>query len=131
MFPLAGSEFPTSGETLAKSIRDALADVFTLPKGDATVRAEGGTYPAIDRLRIDLDGATVRTKTPPRKPKATAGRQPGVTVGRLDVQGHPIRYEQSAVDLDLTAADVRLDYARDDAGRPLLVLAAAGDGRVA
>lgn len=130
MFPLAGKEFPTSSESLAQSIRDALADVFTLPKGDATVRAEGGAYPAIDRLRIDLDGATVRATTPPQKPKAPAGRQPGVSVGRLDVQGRPIRYQQSAVDIDLTAADVRLDYARDDAGRPVLVLAAAGDGRV-
>src|SRR5436190_22975153 len=121
MFPLAGKAFPTSAEQLARGIHDALADVFTLPKQDRTVTASGGSFPAIQLLKVDLDGATVRATELPPKPKPTGGRERGVTVDRFEVTGRPIRYQQSQVNLGVTADGVALDVARDASGQPLLV----------
>jgi len=129
MFPLAGKAFPTSGEALSKAISDALGDVFTLPKKDKTVTVSGGDYPAIKKLTIDLDGATVSATEPPPKPKPTGKREEGITVDQLEVSGHPLRYENSKLDLGLKAKGVKLDFAKDKKGQPLLVLADAREGQ--
>ena len=65
MFPLAGTNFPVSSDELASSIRDALADVLTLPKNASAVTAEGGKFPVVKKLTVNLNGAVVRaTKSP-------------------------------------------------------------------
>jgi hypothetical protein len=129
MFPLAGKTFPKTLEELTTAIHGALADVFDLPQADKTVKATGGDYPTIKKLSIDLDGATVRAKEPPPKPKPAGKREPGVTVGQLEVSGHPIRYENSKLEIDLKAKGVKLDFAKDKNGHPLLVLTDAEDGQ--
>ena len=50
MFPLTGKNFPDSAEALASAIRDALAQVLTLPKKDSAVTVEGGRFPKIKKL---------------------------------------------------------------------------------
>ncbi len=130
MFPLAGKSFPKSADELAGAIRDALAQVLTLgAKGDA-VSADGGTYPSIKKLKVNLNDAQVSAKDPPPKPQPTGKREPGIEVGQLEVVGKPIKYEQNKLELELKASGVKFDFARDKKGQPLLVLADAKDGHV-
>jgi hypothetical protein len=130
MFPLAGKEFPKSPDELQAAIRDALAEVMTLPEKGNVVAVEGGRFPAIKSLKIDLSGATVKANEPPPPPQPKGKRQPGISVGGLQVIAHPIRYEKSHADFDLSAEDVSFDFARDAKGNPLLVLSDAKSGEV-
>jgi len=129
VFPLAGKSFPTSSDELAEAINGALAEVLTLDDDDA-VSAEGGKFPSIKKLKINLNNASVSAAEPPPKPKPTGKREPGVQVDQLEVVGKPIRYEQNKLELELKASGVKFDYGRDKKGNPLLVLADAKDGRV-
>ena len=129
MFPLARNDFPSSIEELVTGISDALAEVLTLPKPGSAVTASG-SFPNVKQLRINLDGASVNVKEPPPKPTPVGKREPGIEVDQLEVSGHPIKYEQSRLDLDLKARGVKLDFARDANKKPLLVLSDAREGRV-
>lgn len=128
MFPLAGKSFPKTGDELADAIRGALDDVFTLGDADAAVKITGDDFPEIKKLLIDLDNAQVSATQPPAKPVAVGKRSGGITVGQLEISGHPIRYEKSKVDVGLKAKGVKLEFAKDKGGHPLLVLADAADG---
>jgi hypothetical protein len=130
VFPLTGKDFPSSSEELATAIADALTEVLTLPNKEKVVTVSGGAFPHIRQLRINLDGASVSVTEPPPKPKPAGKREPGIEVDQLDVSGHPIRYEQSKLDLDLHAKGVKFDFARDKNKKPLMVLADAREGRV-
>jgi hypothetical protein len=130
MFPLSGSDFPTSIDELKSAIRGGLSEVLTLTNPDSAIRIEGGAWPALDRMTIDLNDATLRITQPPPKPKAKDDRQKGITVERIEVLGHPIRYGRSAADLGLSAGNVRLDFAHDQNGRALLLLGDATDGHI-
>src|SRR5947209_4274292 len=113
MFPLAGKDFPSSSDELTSSIHDALAGVLRLPDGDSTVIAQGGRFPTISKLTVNLDGASVIGKEPPPKPEPVGKRLPGIEVGQLEVSGQPIRYEKSKLDLVIKSKQVRLDFGRD------------------
>jgi hypothetical protein len=130
VFPLAGKDFPTNIKELASGIRDALAEVLTLPKKEDAVTAVGVGFPQVKTLKINLDGASVSATEPPPKPQPTGKRESGIEVDQLEVSGHPILYEKSKLDLDLTAKGVKLDFARDKSKKPLLVLTDAREGRV-
>ena len=130
MFPLAGKDFPTSAAELEEAISRALGQVLTLAKQDEAVSVEGGTFPKIGKLKINLTNAAVSATEPPPKPKPTGKREPGVSVEQLEVVGKPIKYEQNKLDLELKASGVEFDFGRDKKGQPLLVLADAKDGHV-
>lgn len=130
MFPLTGKNFPDSAESLAAAIQGALAEVLTLPKKDSAVSAEGGKFPKVKRLTINLTNAVVSAAEPPPKPKPTGKREPGVEVEQLEVVGQPIKYEQNKLDLSLSARGVKFDFGRDKKGQALLVLADAKSGHV-
>jgi hypothetical protein len=130
MFPLAGDDFPTTAEDLGTAIEDAIRDVFSLPKSAGVTVTGGAKFPDIKQVSIDLSGAKLSATEPPPKPIGVGKRNPGPTVGRLEVTGHPILYEQTKLDLDLHATGLRFDFDRDKGGRPLLVLAAAEEGHV-
>ena len=130
MFPLAGKTFPTSQAELAQQIRDAMNDVLTLPKKGESVTAEGGSFPSVKKLKINLNGASVSATEPPPKPKPTGKRQPGIEVEQLEITGHPIQYESRKLELDLKGKGLRFDFGRDKKGQPLLILADAEEGHV-
>jgi len=129
MFPLAGRECPATPDQLAAAIGGALAQVFTLA-GQPAVTVAGDALTAIAKLSLNLDNAILKTGELPPRPQGVGDRRPGATVDRLDVAGHPIRYQGAALDFGLTARNVRFDFDRDSAGQALLVLADAADGTV-
>ena len=130
MFPLAGKTFPKTADDLTTAIQDALADVLSFPKKGGGVKATGGDFPDIKTLKVDLSDATVNVNDPPPVPKPKGKRTPGITVGQLDVTGHPVYYEKSKADLELKAKGLTFDFAHDAKGNALLVLTDAKDGHV-
>ena len=130
MFPLAGEDFPKSSEDLACAIRDALAEFLSLPDRTEIVVVEGGVFPEVDHVKVDLTNAIVTIDAPPPVPMPQGKRTPGITVGRLDVLGQPIRYQDARANFDFSASEVRFDFARDRAGKAILVLADAATGHV-
>ena len=130
MFPLSGKTFPTSKEELAQQIRDAMDTVLTLPKKGEPVVAEGGSFPSVKKLKINLNGASVSATEPPPKPKPSGKREPGIEVDQLEITGHPIQYESRKLELDLKGKGLRFDFGRDKKGQPLLILADAEEGHV-
>ena len=130
MFPLAGKAFPTSADELAEAISGALGQVLTLAKKDGAVSAEGGKYPSIKKLKINLNNAAVSATEPPPKPKPTGKREDGISVDQLEIVGKPIKYEQNQLELELKASGVKFDFGRDKKGQALLVLADAKEGHV-
>jgi len=129
VFPLAGKDFPENAAELTDAINDALAQVLTLANGSA-VTADGGKFPSVKKLKINLNNAQVSAAEPPPKPKPTGKREKGITVDQLEVVGKPIKYEQNELELELSASGVSFDFARDKKGQPLLVLTDAKDGHV-
>lgn len=130
MFPLAGKKYPNSADELAGSIREALSEVLSLPKNGSAVVLEAPKYPAVKKMRVDLDGARVHAATPPPPPKPTGKRQPGISVSQLEVTARPIKYETSKVDVQLKGTGLEFEFAKDKKGGPLLVLTDAEDGQV-
>jgi hypothetical protein len=133
VFYLSGHDFPQSAQDLESSLQAALRTIFTFPPGESgSVRVEGGTFPEVNRIRVDLSGASVVDgRRPPPKPVGVGQPQPGVRASQLEILGHPVRVRGAGVSLGLNAGDVLFDYDRDREGRPLLLLAAAESGRVA
>lgn len=131
MFTLSGTAFPTNVDDLKSAIRGGLSEVLTLSNPQNTVQAEGGMWPALDRLTINLNDSTLCVTQPPPKPQPRDDRQPGITVKQLEVLGHPIRYGRSAADLALSATGVALDFAHDQSGQVLLLVKDAAEGRIA
>lgn len=130
MFPLSGTAFPKSADELAAALRGSLVEVFTFPDANSVVKIDGANWPVMERVVVNMSGATVRIAEPPPKPEPVGLREPGISVGQLAILGHPVRYQQSKCDLELTARNVRFDFARDAAGKALLVLTDATDGHV-
>jgi hypothetical protein len=128
MIPLGGELIPAGAAELADALRAGLRQLFALPDERAAVAVEGDRYPAADRLRIDLSGATVAPRGRPPEPVGEEPSQPGPGFRRLEVVAHPLRYQAAALDLHLTAADARFQFDRDRTGRPWLTLTAARDG---
>jgi hypothetical protein len=124
MIPLGGNDFPTTPAELADALRIALREYVLLPDEQSAVTAD------TDRLRIDLTGGTTLTPSGPADTSGVGQTQPGPACRSFDVLAHPIRAEGTNIHFDLTATDVRFNFDRNRAGRPVLTLAGATDGRV-
>jgi hypothetical protein len=129
MFYLAATEFPTTSETLAQALTSTLRELFTLPAGREPARVVG-QFPGLEEVRIDLNQAAVRTRQVPPKPVGTDQVQTGPTVQRLVIEGQPMFLEDAALQFNLAAEDVRLDFGRDSTSRPLMLLGQARQGQV-
>lgn len=127
MFTLMTDRLPQTHQDLAKAMTGALASAAALANPQA-VTVEGGVYPNVDRIQVDLSGA--RFKSPP--PRHAASGQPvsSVTAASLDVRGKPIIYLNASAAFELSARQVKLEVAPDAAGKLGLVLNDAADGTI-
>lgn len=131
MFPLAGKKFPHSVEELESSINKALSQVFDLRKKQAAgAEVKGAELSHVKLVAVDLDDAAVSAREPPPKPVGIGKREPGPHVDKLELSGRPIRYDQAALDLKLSATGLKFEFDRDKQGNPLLVLSDARTGKV-
>jgi hypothetical protein len=130
MFPLACTAFPTTPAELATALRASLAGHLTFPPGAKGVEAIGPSLDRLQQVLIDLSNAKVELKPPPPKPVVTGPRTPGVCADRLQVLARPLRVQDASAQFELVATGVKCDFARDQQGKPMLVLADAEHGRV-
>jgi hypothetical protein len=124
MIPLGGSDFPNTPAALADALRAGLRPYVRLPDEQAAVTADA------EKLRIDFTGGTIVTGAKPDDAAGVGQTQPGPAFASLDVQGHPVSAEGVNIHFDLAATDVQFNFDRNKSGRPVLVMAAAKDGRV-
>ena len=130
MLPLAGSVVPSSHLTLAEAINDGLASRDLRPR---QVLVEGGTFPEIDLLRVDLTGAQISRASNLKSaaPTGNSGSEyPQLQVKRIELKADPIHFEKTPLHLQLDATDATLALADNGAGTKLLMLSEAASGRV-
>jgi hypothetical protein len=99
MIPLAGPAFPRSNQELGEAVAAGFNRHHLAAR---EVLVEGGTFPAVETLRIDLSGAeaTRELRGAARGP-ATGGQQ--VIAARLEVLAEPLLFEGTPLRLRLTA----------------------------
>ncbi len=130
MFPLEAQTYPKNLGELVLALTASAKKVFLIPAGVEPVRAEGADWVMLDKLAINLDGATIRTDERPENPGALTDREPGFSARSLAVSGNPVRYQEASAIFSLAASEVIFDFARDARKKVQLVLAAARDGRI-
>src|SRR5262245_6103246 len=99
MLPLGGLSFPTNRDELTAALTEGLADVVRVPPRRSLSLDVGQGYPALDQLRVDLSGSTVRPQYRPAPPSGPG--QPGVSVTDLRIEGKPLSYGEAAVHFEL------------------------------
>ena len=125
MIPLAGSRFPASHGELSDAITRGLAHYGITPR---EIAAEGGAYPVVESLRVDVTGARVTRDL--RIASAGASGAERVQVGATDVLAHPLYFETAPVELTLHAEAATLASATSGTGDPMLMLLEARGGDV-
>lgn len=129
MFLLAGEALPHDGASLARSLRDGLQRVMRIPVDRETVLLEGGAYPGLERLRVDVTGAEVRADARSPVPPEAHDSTVDVRADRFEVAAHPLMVEGARVWLDVRADGSELGFRDDRAGNRWLVLLAAREGK--
>jgi hypothetical protein len=122
MLPLAGAGFPHSIDELVVGLRAGLKrhQIFA-----RDVQASGG-WPALEELSLDLTGAQLSRATATAK-RATL-TEPGPSIHRLSLIAAPLNFESVPLTFNLTAADARSGFARDDNQEPVLHILQAKSG---
>src|SRR5690606_20767283 len=106
---------------MAMSLRQGLERVvqFTAGSNPDAVRTEG-ELPQMARLEIDLS-ETLLLRSPEGEPVGIGRLQPGPIVEQLMIVARPLHCEGVAVEMELTAENVRFQFDVDAQGYPLLV----------
>jgi hypothetical protein len=125
MLPLQASLFPTSPELLRQALTDGLTKLGASPK---EIVVEGGDFPRVERLQIDLTGASI-SQAPPLV-KARQALDGTLHVDALLLFAAPLVAAGSPVQIRLEARDADLrEYSAEPIER-LLALEKAADGKL-
>lgn len=127
MFPLNTNTFPATADALKRLLNESLHLLFNLARDPVEVREK--SYPHLESLTIDLDGAEVHQR-PPGIPSLRSEPVPAVTVELFRVAGAAMNVGPAAVDFALDARGLQLHQATDSQGHVVLLLHNAADGRV-
>jgi hypothetical protein len=127
MLLLGNHSLPTNRDELNASLHTGLQSAFLLPARDSIVSADG-SFPALTNLALNLTGASMKPDYRPARPQGA--RQPAIYVRQFRIEGRPVRYEQSGINLELVAEDMQFDFSRDALGRNLLDPSAARHGQL-
>ncbi len=125
MIPLAGPTFPASHQELRDAITQGLVHYGITP---SAVDVEGGAFPDVESLRINLSGARVTREM--RIASAGVSGAERVHVGTVDVFAQPLHFETAPLQLRLHAKSATLAAAQSGTGDPMLTLLEAQNGEV-
>lgn len=125
MLPLAASSLPPSHAALAEAITSGFAKYGLTAR---EIRAEGGTFPQVASLRVDLTGARAHRGLRPAEPGAAGAER--IEVERVEVVATPLYFEATPLQLDLHAQGTVLALAHGADSEPMLVLVRAAQGAV-
>lgn len=129
-FPLAHKGVPQNRDELTQSMTSAYKARVSLPSEETAVQATG-EYPALEELRVDLSGASIRANYRPTQMKQAVAVRDGLTVRKLEYVASPIRYGGASSYVRVEARDVKMGLITDRRERGVLVLTEARDGTAA
>jgi hypothetical protein len=130
VFPFAADGLPDNVDDFAAAMSRGYRKAIKLPDDSSVVTAEGGVYPKVDSLTIDVCDAVIDPERKARKPSDKRGTAPALDAAHFEMLGHRMSVERVTVNVDVIASDARLLLAKDDKGKPLLVLGGATKGRM-
>jgi hypothetical protein len=130
VFPFAAEDLPDNAGDFAAAMSRGYRKALKLPEDSSVVVAEGGVYPKVDTLKIDVCDAVIDPERKARKPSDRKPTSPALDAAHFEMLGHRMSVERATVNMDLVATDARLLLAKDDKGKPLLVLGGASSGRM-
>jgi hypothetical protein len=131
VFPFAADGLPDNADDFAAAMERGYRKALKLPDDSSIVTAEGGaSYPKVESLRIDVCDAVIDPDRKARKPSDRKPTAPALDAAHLEMLGHRMSVERATVNMDVVATDARLLLARDEKGKPLLVLGSAKQGRM-
>jgi hypothetical protein len=124
MLPIAGSTLPTSHATLAEAIKLGFARHGVTPR---ELSVEGGVFPRIETIRLDLSGTKV-TREQGVIPATETSATDRIEVARIGINAAPIEFEGAPVEFNLHATAATLALAQG--ANSFLVPVNAADGEV-
>ena len=128
MFPLYRDTFPASADELALALNESVGRMFVA--AGASVRIRDKSYPDLEEISVNLDGARARPN-PPRPSFAVGGNAPGLRVEKLNVSAQRVSIGPGEVNLTMEASGLSLVEGKDSAGSIVLALEKADNGKIA
>lgn len=128
VFSLGEGRMPQDPTELSVALREGWKQVIAVPDPDKAVLIQGGAYPALDTLRIDLSDSVLHPPKTKEKVELNNKVEENLQVQHLEVRGQPMLLERAKLNMRLTADDARIDMERDRRGRPVMLLAQAKAG---
>lgn len=130
VLPLAEAQVPSTGGELAASIVAAWTKGLVFPNTSDVVQLQGGRYPAVEQMRVDLsDAVTVpKAKRPGVTTPATSAQS--LWVSDFAIIAEPLRSKESQTEANfqVTARGVRFDLQQSKEGQPLLLMSRSRSG---
>jgi len=121
VFRLGGPGRPTDGDSLARAVREGLAESLAAGSRAPSVTALAAAWPRVERLAIDLTGSVIRGDRSPFGARGEGG-EPGPTVAEVAIRGRPVTIGGTEVTLAIDARAAAFTWAEDEAGAPVLGL---------
>jgi hypothetical protein len=127
MFPLNTAIFPANGADLTRLLNESLSKLFVVDADPVSIREE--SYPHLQKLSISLDCARLRAN-PPLPPVIIGETSRALEIDELDLIASPLSVDTAAVNLSLSAHEVRLGQGKDAGGQIVLCLESAAQGHI-
>lgn len=125
MLPLAGRVLPADHEALADALRAGFAGLGLQPR---TVEANGGAWPDVAQLAIDLTGAEAsRALRPPAGIDKAGG---GIVIEEFTFRAKPLFIERTPTEMNARFSGAQAEFVRDGKGAFFLRLLSAASGEV-
>jgi hypothetical protein len=129
-FPLVGHLPLNSRDNLVAEMTGGYASRVAMPTTRPTVVAQG-KFPRLDSLNIDLSGGSIRTSIRPTSLKSVHKLVPVATIKSFSYVACPLKDEDAAENLTITASDARLELIRGRNEKEVLVMTDASHGEAA
>ena len=127
MFPLRTKNLPTDAAGLADALEKSLREAVEVP--GKFVQVSDREYPALEEIRVTLDGASLRVP-PPNPPKPVGKSSPALRADRVAFTGKGMSIQGAWLDVVFDASNVELHESREANGDIVLLLHRAGDGQI-
>lgn len=128
LFRLGAAQMPQTPQELSDALTAGWKQSIWLPEPAQAISIEGGTYPSIGTLRIDLSDGRLRTSKGKDRIKVNDRVEQDLKVGHLEVRGQPLLLRRARINMSLVADGAQIDLERDRRGRPVMMLADARAG---
>ncbi len=123
MLPLFSETVPSVPDQLASALSEGFRQLGIQP---ASIKAEGGTWPLIDSLLIDLSGAQATRAT--KLPEPGESLEGNVSIAHTEILGDPVRVESVPVHFAAEVRGATARFSRSRSDSMILVLERAESG---